>query len=190
LALLAPRGPIALAGIFYRSGSFVFGGGHVVLPLLQQSLVSAGWVPEDRFLAGYGFAQAMPGPLFALAAYLGAASAPPHASLIWAVLALVSIFLPGLLLAVSGLSFLGRVAGNRAANSLIAGVNAAVVGVLAAALYSPVWVSAVHSPADVGIALLGFLLLSRLKCPPILIAGYCVAAGVAETYLSWPGGLR
>ena len=135
-ALVQTHGPVALANIFYRSGAFVFGGGHVVLPLLQQALVPTGWLSDERFLAGYGFAQAMPGPLFTLSAYLGAASAPPHQSLPWALDALVAIFLPGMLLALAGLSLLGRVAGSIAANAILAGVNAAVVGLLAAALYN------------------------------------------------------
>jgi chromate transporter len=179
-ALVQTHGPMALANIFYRSGAFVFGGGHVVLPLLQQALVPAGWLSEDRFLAGYGFAQAMPGPLFTLSAYLGAASAPPHQSLAWALEALVAIFLPGMLLAVAGLSLLGWVSGNRTANALLAGVNAAVVGLLAAALYNPVWVSAVHSVVDVIIVLIAFMLLQRFKTPPVLIAIVCVTASLVK----------
>jgi len=171
---------VALANIFYRSGAFVFGGGHVVLPLLQQALVPAGWVSDDRFLAGYGFAQAMPGPLFTLAAYLGAASAPPHESLLWSAIALVALFLPGLLLATSGLSLLGRIADNRTVGAALAGINAAVVGLLAAALYNPVWVSGVRSAFDVAIVLVAFFLLQRFKTPPILIAALCVGASVAR----------
>lgn len=177
-ALVQTHGPVALANIFYRSGAFVFGGGHVVLPLLQQALVPTGWLSDDRFLAGYGFAQAMPGPLFTLSAYLGAASAPPHQSLLWALDALVAIFLPGMLLAIAGLSLLGRVAGNRAANAILAGVNAAVVGLLAAALYNPVWVSAVDSAADGVMVLIAFVLLQRFKTPPVVIATVCVAASL------------
>ena len=178
--LLQTHGPVALANIFYRSGAFVFGGGHVVLPLLQQALVPTGWLSEDRFLAGYGFAQAMPGPLFTLSAYLGAASAPPHQSLPWALDALVAIFLPGMLLALAGLSLLGRVAGSITANAMLAGVNAAVVGLLAAALYNPVWVNAVHSVVDVVIILIAFVLLQRFKTPPVVIATVCVAANLVR----------
>ncbi len=180
-ALLLAHGPIALANIFYRSGAFVFGGGHVVLPLLQQALVPAGWISDDRFLAGYGFAQAMPGPLFTLAAYLGAASAPPHQTLLWALDALLAIFLPGLLLAVAGLSLRGRIADSNMANAALAGINAAVVGLLAAALYDPVWVSAVRWALDVLIILIAFVLLQRFKAPPILIAALCVAANMARS---------
>jgi chromate transporter len=183
-ALFQTHGPIALANIFYRSGAFVFGGGHVVLPLLQQALVPTGWVSDDRFLAGYGFAQAMPGPLFTLAAYLGAASAPPQQSLIWALVALIAIFLPGLLLAVTGLSLLGRAADSTVANAALAGINAAVVGLLAAALYNPVWVSAVRSLFDVLIVLVAFVLLQRLKAPPVFIAALCVSASIARSVVT------
>jgi chromate transporter len=175
------HGPVALANIFYRSGAFVFGGGHVVLPLLQQALVPPGWLSDDRFLAGYGFAQAMPGPLFTLAAYLGAASAPLHQTLLWSAIALVAIFLPGLLLAASGLSLLGRIAHNNTANAVLAGINAAVVGLLAAALYNPVWVNAVRSAVDLAIVLVAFVLLQRFKIPPILIAALCVGASIAAS---------
>lgn len=178
-ALLWTRGPVALANICYRSGAFVFGGGHVVLPLLQQALVPPGWLSEDRFLAGYGFAQAMPGPLFTLAAYLGAASAPAHQSVIWSLIALVAIFLPGVLLAVAGLSLLGRIAERTVVNAVLAGINAAVVGLLAAALYDPIWESAVHTVTDAGITLIALLLLQRFKTPPIVIAALCVCSSLA-----------
>jgi len=178
-AVLQTHGPVALANIFYRSGAFVFGGGHVVLPLLQQAMVPPGWLSDDRFLAGYGFAQAMPGPLFTLAAYLGAASAPANQSLLWSLIALVAIFLPGLLLAVAGLSLLGRIVERKIVNAMLAGINAAVVGLLAAALYNPVWVSAIHSIVDIVIVLVSFVLLQRLKTPPILIAALCVGASIA-----------
>jgi len=174
--LFQTHGPVALANIFYRSGAFVFGGGHVVLPLLQQALVPPGWLSDDRFLAGYGFAQALPGPLFTLAAYLGAASAPQNQSLLWSAIALISIFLPGLLLATAGLSLLGRISDNATANAVLAGINAAVVGLLAAALYNPVWVSGVRSVVDILIVLVAFVLLQRFKSPPILIAALCIGA--------------
>jgi chromate transporter len=177
-ALLQTHGPVALASIFFRSGAFVFGGGHVVLPLLQQALVP-GWVSGEEFLAGYGFAQAMPGPLFSVASFLGAVSAPPHQSLLWAIEALIAIFLPGLLLAAAGFSVLGRIMRYKIANATLAGINAAVVGLLAAALYNPVWVNAVRSAVDVVIALVAFILLLRFKAPPILIAALCVGASLA-----------
>jgi chromate transporter len=181
IARFEPHGPLALVNIFYRSGAFVFGGGHVVLPLLQQALVPTGWISSDQFLAAYGFAQAMPGPLFTFAAYLGAANAPPHQSLLWALIALIAIFLPGLLLAVAGLSLLGRITKSNAANAILAGINAAVVGLLAAALYNPVWVSAVHAPVDVVIVCVAFVLLLRFKAPPIVIATLCVGASIARS---------
>ena len=179
----ATRGPLAFASIFYRCGTFVFGGGHVVLPLLQQALVPTGWVSDGRFLAGYGLVQAMPGPLFTFAAYLGASGAPQHQSLLWALLALISIFLPGLLLAVTGLSLLDRVANNKMANAMLAGINAAVVGLLAAALYNPVWIAAVRSGLDVVAVLVAFALLARLKIPPVLIVVLCVGASIVESII-------
>jgi chromate transporter len=135
LPLAGGHGAIALAHEFYQAGALVFGGGHVVLPLLQQSLVPGQWIAPDRFLAGYGFAQVMPGPLFTFAAYLGAACAPMNRSVLWSGVALLSLFLPGLLLAVAGLSLLGRIARNRITGAIIQGVNAAVVGLLVAALF-------------------------------------------------------
>lgn len=179
LARFAPHGPVALASIFYRAGAFVFGGGHVVLPLLREALVPDGWISDDTFLAGYGFAQGMPGPLFTIAAYLGAASAPAHASGLWAAVALIAIFLPGLLLAIAGLSLLGRLMHIKGTQAILAGVNASVVGILGAALYNPVWVSAVGSGTDVAIAVTGFVLLERWRAPPIAIVLLCVLASVA-----------
>jgi chromate transporter len=179
LSAFAPRGPIALANIFYRAGALVFGGGHVVLPLLQDALVPQHWISNEGFLAGYGFAQAMPGPLFTVAAYLGAASAPTSASLSWAVLALIAIFLPGLLLSFVGLSLGSRVARIPSALAMLAGVNAAVVGVLGAALYNPIVVTAIHSAFDLGFVVIGFVLLQWRHVPPILVAALMVSASLA-----------
>lgn len=181
-ALFQSHGPLTLAGLFYRSGALVFGGGHVVLPLLQQALVPTGWLTADRFLSGYGFAQAIPGPLFTLAAYLGAAAAPPHQSFLWALDALVAIFLPGLLLAVAGLSLLGRIVNAPTATGTLAGINAAVVGLLAAALYNPMWTTAVHSSIDVAIVLVCFVLLRQFKTSPIVVAALCVATSLANSF--------
>ena len=175
----APRGPIALANIFYRAGAFVFGGGHVVLPLLQNALVPGHWISNAGFLSGYGFAQAIPGPLFTFAAYLGVAAAPTGASLPWAVLALLAIFLPGLLLSFVGLSLWSRLARIPTAFAMLAGVNAAVVGLLGAALYNPIAVTAIHSAFDVGFVIIGFVLLQWRRVPPILVAALCVAASLA-----------
>lgn len=177
----APHSGVALAGIFYRAGAFVFGGGHVVLPLLHESMVPSGWVSDDTFLAGYGLAQGMPGPLFTLAAYLGAASAPVQMSPLWALLALFGIFLPGLLLAIAALSLWTRIADVRAnaARAALAGINAAVVGVLGAALYRPVWTSSVHSGTDLLIVIAAFVLLMRWHIAPILVGAFCVIGSVA-----------
>lgn len=178
LALLAPHGLLALAGIFYRAGALVFGGGHVVLPLLRDALVPGGWVSDDTFLTGYGFAQAMPGPLFAFAAYLGAVSASAQASALWAMIALLAIFLPGLLLASAGLSLWSRLAHAPAAPAILAGINAAVVGVLGAALYNPVWIAGIRGSVDVAVAAAGFVLLQRWRTAPILVVALCVVASV------------
>lgn len=178
LAALNPHGLTALGSLFYRSGALVFGGGHVVLPLLREALVPGGWVSDDAFLTGYGFAQGMPGPLFTVAAYLGAVSAPAHASGLWAVVALLAIFLPGLLLAIAGLSLWGRLAQLRGAPAILAGINAAVVGVLGAALYKPVWITGVRTIGDVVVAVTGLVLLVRWRVPPILVVALCVAVSV------------
>ncbi|GAA4166730.1 chromate efflux transporter [Shinella granuli] len=154
---------------FYRSGSLVFGGGHVVLPLLQAEVVHPGWVSENAFLAGYGVAQAVPGPLFTVAAYLGAVMGPPPNGVLGAALCLIAIFLPGFLLLVGTLPFWGSLSRLPAAQSAMRGANAAVVGVLGAALYNPVWTSAVLTPADFALALAGFLLLVIWKAPPWIV---------------------
>jgi chromate transporter len=178
LSAFAPHGPIALASIFYRAGALVFGGGHVVLPLLQSALSSGQWISNEGFLAGYGFAQAMPGPLFTVAAYLGAASAPTGASLPWAVLALLAIFLPGLLLSLVGLSLWSQLARVPSALAMLAGVNAAVVGLLGAALYNPIALTAIQSAFDAAIIIVGFVLLQWRRVPPILVAALCVATSL------------
>ena len=182
LGALSTHGPTALVNIFYRAGALVFGGGHVVLPLLQNALVPGRWISNDGFLAGYGFAQAMPGPLFTFAAYLGAASAPAHASLPWAVLALCAIFLPGLLLSFVGLSLWSQLARIPAAFAMLAGINAAVVGLLGAALYNPIAVTAIHSGVDVGVVIIGVVLLQWLRVPPIVVAALCVAASLVTRW--------
>ncbi|MFM0140235.1 chromate efflux transporter [Caballeronia grimmiae] len=168
---------------FYRSGALVFGGGHVVLPLLQQETVATGWVSSNDFLAGYGAAQAVPGPLFTFAAFLGwmMAEAPNH----WAgaLIATVGIFLPGLLLVLATLPYWQALRVRPSMAAVLAGVNAAVVGLLAAAFYSPVWTSAIHSAIDFAIATIGLLLLTRWKMPPLAVVIMCAFAGVAEAVL-------
>jgi chromate transporter len=181
-AQAAPRSLLGMAAIFFGSGALVFGGGHVVLPLLQGALVPSGWLSDNAFLSGYGAAQAVPGPLFTFAAYLGAAIAPHGSGLgvtaLWSTTALAFIFLPGLLVAVAGLWLWTWVADHAAARGGLAGVNAAVVGVLGAALYNPIWTSAVLSARDLAIAVIAFMLLERWRAPPILIVVFCVAAAI------------
>ena len=170
----------ALISVFYRSGALVFGGGHVVLPLLRGGLVPAGWMGDGSFLAGYGAAQAMPGPLFTLAAYLGASAAPAHAGVavmgLWSAAALCAIFLPGLLIAVVGLSMWNGLGRHARARGGLAGANAAVVGVLGAAFINPVWTSAIAGLADIATVAIGLALLMRYRLPPIAVVGFCVAA--------------
>ncbi len=174
------RTPIALAEVFYRSGAVVFGGGHVVLPLLRDGLVGGGWISDTSFLNGYGAAQALPGPLFTIATYLGAVSAPVGSSAaLWAIAALLSLFLPGLLLAVAGL-WLWRIVALRmpGAGAVLAGINAGVVGLLAAMLYQPLGVTALHAPVDFLIAGAGFLLLARWQVAPLWVLIGCVSSSV------------
>ncbi|MGO9237076.1 MAG: chromate efflux transporter [Methylocella sp.] len=168
---------IALFNAFYRSGALVFGGGHVVLPLLQAAVVAPGWVTNEVFLAGYGMAQAVPGPLFTFAAYLGAVMGPTPNNLAGAVIALVAIFLPGLLLVYGMLPFWDTLRARQSAQAAMRGANAAVVGILGAALYSPVWTSAVLTPRDFALALAGFLLLTIWKAPPWIVVVLLAAAG-------------
>jgi chromate transporter len=168
---------------FYRSGALVFGGGHVVLPLLQRETVATGWVGPNDFLAGYGAAQAMPGPLFTFAAYLGWTMAEPPRHWSGALLATAGIFLPGLLLVIAALPWWQALRARPAMASALAGVNAAVVGLLATALYSPVWTSAVHSQVDFAVACLGFFLLTRWRVPPLAVVVVCVACAIAQGVL-------
>jgi chromate transporter len=174
LAFLAPRGPLALAAIFYRAGALVFGGGHVVLPLLRQELVPGGWLSDSDFLSGYALAQGLPGPVFTVAAYLGAACAPAHQAAAWSLLAVVAIFLPGLLLATGGVSLWNALVKIPGVSAALTGVNAAVVGILAAALYDPVWRSGVHDLTDAAIATAAFILLQVARFPAIGTAVLCV----------------
>lgn len=171
---LAPG--LALVDVFYRAGAFVFGGGHVVLPLLEAGTVGQGWLTEDSFLTGYGAAQAMPGPLFTFAAYLGAASSPAT-GIAGALVALVAIFLPGILLLVAALPFWARMRTDPAMQAAMRGANAAVVGILALALYDPVFTSAVLSPVDFALALAGFVALVSWKMPPLAVVIALAAAG-------------
>jgi chromate transporter, chromate ion transporter (CHR) family len=173
----APRWAQATAG-FYRAGALVFGGGHVVLPLLKQTVVDPGWLDGNSFLAGYGAAQAVPGPMFSLAAFLGERIGVGQSGALGATVCLLAIFLPGLLLVSAALPFWQALAARDDAARVLAGVNAAVVGLLAAALYNPVWISAVRRPLDVVIALSAFALLAWARWPALAIAGWCVTASL------------
>ena len=169
LAAAYPSHTLALIDSFYRSGSLVFGGGHVVLPLLQSEVVPPGWVSNDAFLTGYGAAQAVPGPLFTFAAYLGAVMGPEPHGWLGAMICLVAIFAPSFLLIVGALPFWDALRQLRLVQKALLGINAAVVGLLLAALYSPVWTSGILSPGDFGLALVAFTLLVFWKVPPWLV---------------------
>ena len=167
---------------FYRAGALVFGGGHVVLPLLEQALVDPGWLSGNDFMAGYGAAQAVPGPMFSLSAYLGAHLPAGCGGLPGAGLALVAIFLPGFLLVSAALPLWHSMAKHPAAARSIAGVNAAVVGILAAALYDPIWVSAVNTVYDIIIALVGFVCLAVWRLSPLIVVLWCVFATMLTVF--------
>jgi len=180
--LLLP-GRVAVPGFdqfaaFYRSGALVFGGGHVVLPLLREAFVSPGWVSDDAFLAGYGAAQAVPGPLFTFAAYLGAVIGPEPHGLAGAVLGLIGIFLPGILILLGMLPFWDAFRTRPGAQAAMRGVNAAVVGLLGAALYNPLWTTTVKTPGDFGVALVGFVLLVAWRAAPLVAVVVCACGGI------------
>ncbi len=169
LASLFPSPLLAMIDAFYRAGSLVFGGGHVVLPLLQAEVVPTGWVDGDAFLAGYGAAQAVPGPLFTFAAFLGASMNQAPGGWLGGLVALLAIFLPSFLLVLGALPFWEQLRRNRRTQAALMGVNAAVVGLLLAALYQPVWTSAIHRPEDFGLALVALIALLFWKLPPWLV---------------------
>lgn len=181
LTQLLPNQTVALVDAFYRSGSLVFGGGHVVLPLLQAEVVPSGWINNEAFLAGYGAAQAVPGPLFTFAAFLGASMNPTPSGWVGGMICLLAIFAPSFLLIVGTLPFWERLRRSVRAQAALIGVNAAVVGLLLAALYQPVWTSAILKPQDFGLALLALVALSFWKLPPWLVV---VASGFAGWILS------
>jgi chromate transporter len=179
LPVLGPYSPgIALFSAFYRSGALVFGGGHVVLPLLSSTFVESGEVPRDAFLAGYGAAQAVPGPLFTFAAYLGAIAKSSSSGLAGAVLGVIGIFLPGMLVLLGTLPFWDSFRRRTDAQAAIRGINAAVVGLLGAALYNPLWTSTIKSPVDLAIALAGFILLIAWRVPPLVVVILGALGGV------------
>jgi chromate transporter len=176
---LWPVSAVALFEAFYRSGALVFGGGHVVLPLLRQAFVAPGWISDNAFLAGYGAAQAVPGPLFTFAAYLGTVVSPSPHGVPGAALGLVGIFLPGVLILLGTLPFWDTFRKRAGTQAMMRGVNAAVVGLLGAALYNPVWTSSVNGPGDFGVALVGFVLLMVWRVPPLLVVIVSALGGVA-----------
>jgi chromate transporter len=176
LAAAVPSHLLALVDSFYRSGALVFGGGHVVLPLLQGAVVPPGWVTNDAFLAGYGAAQAVPGPLFTFAAYLGTVMGPAPNGWLGGAICVLAIFLPSFLLLIGALPFWDTLRRRAGVQSALRGVNAAVVGLLLAALYKPVWTSAILGPADFAIGALAFLLLALWTVPPWLVVVFGAAA--------------
>ncbi|WP_103733773.1 chromate efflux transporter [Pseudomonas sp. GZJR-8] len=168
---------LALVDAFYRTGALVFGGGHVVLPLLQAEVVPSHWVSNDVFLAGYGATQAMPGPLFTFAAFLGASMTHAPSGWLGGVIALLAIFAPSFLLIFGALPFWANLRKSPRTQAALAGVNAAVVGLLLAALYQPVWTSAIYNVYDVALALLALVALMVWKLPPWLVVIGCGVLG-------------
>ncbi len=169
LAAVFPNQTLAMVDAFYRAGSLVFGGGHVVLPLLQAEVVPTSWVDNDAFLAGYGAAQAVPGPLFTFAAFLGASMNQAPTGWLGGLICLLAIFAPSFLLVVGALPFWEHLRRNLRTQAALLGINAAVVGLLLAALYQPVWTSAIHGPQDFGLALVALVALMFWKLPPWLV---------------------
>jgi chromate transporter len=180
LPLLAPYAQtFAILDAFFRAGALVFGGGHVVLPLLEAETVARGWVSAETFVAGYGAAQAMPGPLFTFAAFLGATLEPAPNGMTGAALALGAIFLPGFLLLIAALPYWEALRRSASAQALMQGANAAVVGILCAALYAPVFTQAIHDLRDLALALVCFLLLTLWRSPPLAVVVIGASGGVA-----------
>ena len=173
----SPSQWMSMVDVFYRTGSLVFGGGHVVLPLLQSEVVSLGWVSETAFLAGYGATQAVPGPMFTFAAYLGASMQGSPNGWSGGLIAVVAIFLPSFFLVIGALPFWEQLRRNVRTQAALSGINAAVVGLLLAALYQPVWTSAVHDPMDFCLVLIAFVALMFWKLPPWLVVIGCAVAG-------------
>jgi|TARA_R110002126_G_scaffold285701_9_gene436409 chromate transporter len=179
LAGMADNHAMGMIDAFYRAGSLVFGGGHVVLPLLEAETVARGWLTADSFTAGYGATQAVPGPLFTFAAYLGAAQPPMPNGIGGGLIALLAIFAPGFLLLVGVLPFWNTVRTRPLAQAGMRGANAAVVGILGVALYNPVFTSAVLGPIDFALAVAGFVLLVAWKAPPwVVVLALAVSGGV------------
>ena len=164
---------------FYQTGSLVFGGGHVVLPLLHEAVVTSGWVTNDTFLAGYGAVQAVPGPLFTFAGYLGAVMPAPLGGWMGGTILLLAIFLPGFLLVAGVLPFWEALRRQQSMRQAIAGINSSVVGILAAALYDPVWTSSIHSRQDFALALAAFGLLAYVRLSPVVVVALTALVAIA-----------
>ncbi|MDR4947111.1 chromate transporter [Neobacillus cucumis] len=169
---------LAMFDSFYRAGALVFGGGHVVLPLLQQDVVPTGWVTNAQFLAGYGAAQAVPGPLFTFSSYLGFVSKPYPNGVIGSILALIAIFLPAFFLVAGALPFWNILRSRPGFQSALSGINASVVGILIAAFYNPVWTSAIKTPYDFCLAIIAFALLMIWKLPPWIVVIISALGGI------------
>jgi chromate transporter len=181
LANSVPNHTLAVVDAFYRSGALVFGGGHLVLPLLQAQVVPVGWVSNETFLAGYGAAQALPGPLFSFSAFLGASMSSPPTGWLGALICLVAIFAPSFLLVAGVLPFWENIRRNLRMQAALQGINAAVVGLLLAALFDPVWTSAIHQPRDVVLALVALVALMVWRLPPWLVV---IASGLCGWVMS------
>ena len=179
-----PLQSLLIIDSFYRAGALVFGGGHVVLPLLQAEVVATGWVTKDVFLAGYGAVQAVPGPLFTFAAFLGTVLAPAPNGWLGAALCLVAVFLPSFLLVIGVLPFWNRLRRLQPVRKAIGGINAAVVGLLLAALYDPVWTSGILTPMDFVVAVGAFTLLTYWRTPPWLVVALSALAGWGVAHLA------
>ena len=182
-------GFIAIGQAFYRAGALVFGGGHVVLPLLEDAVINTGWVSNENFLAGYGASQAIPGPMFAFSAYLGsiipAAIIPASDQISWlgALVALVFMFLPGFLLIAAVLPMWQTIANNPTATNAITGINAVVVGILGAALYDPIFTSSVNSIYDLAISIIALSMLIMWRISPLLTVIWCVISSALPILL-------
>ena len=182
VAAAVPSHSLQLFDAFYRAGSLVFGGGHVVLPLLQAAVVPPGWVSNDAFLAGYGAAQAVPGPLFTFSAYLGTVMGPSPNGWAGATLCLIAMFLPSFFLVIGPMPFWDALRRKASAQAALRGVNAAVVGLLLAALYRPVWTSGIANAGDFALGVAAFLLLFMWKTPPWLVVVFCALGGAALAF--------
>jgi chromate transporter len=184
LALAFPSDGLTIVNLFYRAGALVFGGGHVVLPLLQHDIVAQGWLTDAQFLSGYGAAQAVPGPLFTLASYIGFDAQTSLQGPLGSLLAVLAIFMPAYLLVAGTLPFWNTLRRQPALQAALIGINAAVVGLLFAALCHPLWTSAVQSIADFGLVALNFALLVYWKRPVWLVVAVSIIGGIGIGFIN------